>query len=146
MKNKIYKIYPALYEEALCAYIWTNDAQVNKNDFVIIQNPINKKSIICYKRTIDVFYAKRYFGATSKNIMGEENVIIINEFYRKRLAIAANSDNELNFKNANFLEQQCRILFMKHPDPNIQVANKLAISLGAISILISLISIFVGLN
>jgi len=141
-----FTIRPTVSEEALEGWIWTNDTTIQTNGFIIIKNPINKKSIKTFRRTIDnnfqAFYNDRPH-TNDINIESGETYLILNEFYRNYLDIERTGQVRLEIKKANWWH----ILFkvhLAHPNPTVQFANRatiISIILGFLGLLLAIYSI-----
>ena len=141
MKNKSekeYRIFVSKKEEDFENWFWSNDKNIE--GFAKIFNPLNKKSIVIYKRDMDDNHIDDYNKRESTyNIKKEELSIVLNEFYRKKLEIEKNQKLKLVIKNASFVD---KIFYSNwsHPNPTISMSYKINIT----SILLGLISLILG--
>jgi hypothetical protein len=141
MKNK-YLIKVSTNEDALENWVWINNEY--RNTHIKILNPINKKSIVVFKRTIDSNFI-HFYNSKLKTIDIDSNELnlIINEFYRNELDIQENEKIELIIEDAKFLNILLNSNW-KHPNPLISSLNKITIVslfLGCVSIILGIISI-----
>lgn len=141
MKNKSekeYRIFVSKKEEDFENWFWSNDKSIK--GFAKISNPLNKKSIVIYKRDIDDNYINDYNKRDSTNdIKIVELSIVLNEFYRKKLEIEKNQKLKLVIKNTSFVD---KIFYSNwsHPNPTISMSYKINIT----SILLGLVSLILG--
>ena len=134
---KKYTIRPSISEEALDSWIWTNDESLTFKGFIVIKNPVNKKSIRTFKRTLDKNYEKIYNdrGTCEINLNSDTKYLVINEYFRDVLGIEKHQEVELEIKRAKFCEKI--FIHWTHPNPTVQIAFRAS----TISILISLIAL-----
>jgi len=140
----IFKIYPALHEDINSGWVWLGKRECSQRAVVKIKNRVAKKSIYCEALEIDGNFVKKYKEKTGKLIDSPENVLIINEWYRKRLG-------NLELKQEYDLEIYYEVDFpgrvravMQHPQEAIRIASWLALAsilIGVFGLAISLISL-----
>lgn len=135
---KKYTIRPSISEEALDSWIWTNDESLASKGFIVIKNPVNKKTIKTFKRTLDENFVKIYNDKDTYKIdlKSDTKYLVINEYFREILGVGKNQELELKIGRATFL-QKLFIIHWTHPNPTVQIANRAT----TISILISLIAL-----
>ncbi len=98
---------------------------------------ISGKKIICYLRVVDWNYINQYNSGKTVNIKETDHVLIINEYYRKRLGLCeTNVDVKMKVTKCNWFRKFVNLDF-GHPNPYVRSNNKMTI----ISILLGLISI-----
>ena len=122
-----YFIRPTLSEESLEPWVWINDNSIN--GFIRIQNLANGKSIKTYKRTIDRNFIKVYNEKRTIDhiqFSDSERLLIINEYYRKKLNLKTNEDADLRIENEKWFNKIFRIHW-GHPHPTVQYTNKVTI-------------------
>lgn len=142
-----FDIMPALAEDAMESWTWTNDSEIPDNCFIIIKNPLNSKRIKTFKRTIDANFINKYNKNNStNNIKADSNIsyLIMNEYYRKHLHLEKNKIVELQISKASFL-QRVFVIHWFHPNPTVQYANRATITsiiIGIIALLITVYSIY----
>lgn len=145
MENKSYQIKPALFEEALENWIWTNDESF-PNGFVKIKNTTNNKIIVVFKRKIEENFIKNYNSKEHTIKISNDitnPIIVINEFYRNRLKINKNEEHILEISKANFFNKIINSN-INHPNPSISLAysiTMISLLLGLISIILCVISL-----
>jgi len=141
-----YNVIPTFWDETLESWVWLNDN--TENGFVVIENLNNGKRIKTYKRTIDNNVIDR-INERSKtscivNFKDCKNLLIINEYYRKKLGLNVGCINNLKIKNANCIERLLLIPW-DHPNPIVQYANRsslIAIILGLIALILTVVTLF----
>lgn len=141
MSNK-YLVKPSTIEDSLENWVWIND--ITKNDFIKILNTKSKKSVIVYKRTIDVNFINFYNSKKTVNItdLGLPT-IVINEYYRNVLSIEKNCLYELEIRKASFFEKFFNSNWT-HPNPTVSLSYKLSIVSLILGVLLSIVSIILG--
>jgi hypothetical protein len=141
----IYKIYSSINTESLESWIWTNHDVTDFNNFIQIKNVSNGKTITCFKRTIDDNFLRLYNDDKNRiQITPDDDVIIMNEYYRRKLEIETQKYYDLEIiKIKPYLRPFAN---WNHPNLQVQFVNRLtfvSILLGIISFLLGLISIII---
>jgi len=134
-----YLIKASTIEDSMENWFWTNMDSISGT--VKIINPLNKKSVIVFKRSIDENFINFYDSKKTIKIKDSKRpLIIINEYYRFKLGIEKNKEYELEIKNASCFNKIFNSNW-EHPNPTISLSYKI----GLISFLLSITSIILGL-
>ncbi len=121
-----FKIFASMNIDSLEPWIWTNYDEIDSNGYITITNSSNNKKIKCFKRTIDNNFLKMYnqegrIKIDSRN----DKIIVINEYYRKRLGTETQQECQLTIKKAKYFDQ---LFFnLDHPNPQVQYGNRMAL-------------------
>lgn len=142
-----YKIFAALTEDINSGWVWLKNPECQQRAIVLIKNPISNKGVFCEVLRIDDNFTKHYNlrGEGRKYILDDDNVLVINEWYRKLLGgLSTQSEYELaimqyNNQWGNFMA--C----IQHPQVVVRLATWLGVigvALGVLGIILGLLSIF----
>ena len=136
------KIYASLQIDSMEGWVWTNCKVVRGNNLVIITNLKNKKRIKCYKRTIDDNFEKSYNrkGEGRLKLDLNEDVIVMNEFYRTKLKVNTKCHQDLDIRSAKWSERI--VTNWNHPNPQVQYSNQMGVWAMLIAILSLLLALF----
>jgi hypothetical protein len=138
-EKETYLIRASLHEEAIEPWVWCNK---QNNGYITITNVKNHKCITVYMRRLDENYANKYDQANTYKILNDlkdgKKILVINEFYRKKLDVQTKTDSELIIDNATCWQQFC-LCFKSFPHPTTQLANKLAILAIFITVIFGII-------
>ena len=137
------KILAALKTDSMEGWGWIQSSAINGNGFYTISKP-NGKSITCYLRIIDANFLKNYEEGNTFNVEQNENLLILNEYYRKQIGIEeTNNIYNLKIKKSNKFNRLFSFDF-SHPNPNVRRASQmtlLSLILGLISIVLTIITL-----
>lgn len=131
-----FKIYASMNLESLEPWIWTNYDEIDSNGYITITNNSNGKKIKCFKRTIDNNFLNIYNQEGRTKIDSpKDKIIVINEYYRKKLGTETQQECQLSIKKARCFDRL--FLNLDHPNPQVQYGNQMAIwslALGGLSL------------
>lgn len=143
MKEFIIK--PAIFEDAIEPWIWSNDNEISRNKFIIIKNMANKKSIRTFKRTVDknfiTLYNNRQCNNNKIDLEDKKLYLFMNEYFRFRLGVEKHQTVELETKNATFCDKIFK-MHCSHPHPTVQYANRVTIWAFFISVIAVLLTVY----
>jgi len=135
--------------ESLEPWIWTNYSKKGLFGYIVITNNLNKKKIKCFKRTIDPNFLNIYNqeGQGRNKIDTNQNrVLVINEYYRKKLEIETGREYDLSINKANYYYRL--FLNLDHPNPQVQYGNRMALcsfAFGILSFILGILAIILAI-
>ena len=139
---KEYIIKATTIEDSLENWFWTNDDSIK--GIVKISNPVNKKSIVLFKRTIDKNFIIFYNSKNTINIIEpNKTMIIINEYYREKLEIEKNKVSKLEINNASYFNRLFNSNW-NHPNPSVSLSYKLSLISLLLGVIFGVASIILG--
>lgn len=144
--DKKLKVYAALREDIQQGWVWIDISTSSR--IVKITNKSSKKVIYCEVLSIDDNFKNKYGEQGSGRKEIGNNVIVISEWYRKKLKAEKNSD--LDFK-VEECDSWCGSFksCLDHPQAAIRLATKLgatSLVLGALSLLLGAWSIYISMK
>lgn len=134
MKKNI-KILASIKTDAMEGWVWICPTLISENGFYKIENLDTNKKVFCYLRIVDENFVSQYNSSQRTfKLNKEDNSVVINEFYRKKLGIAkANMDYNLEITEAGWYSKYLSFEF-SHPNPYVRQSSRL-----------TLISFFIGI-
>lgn len=140
MEDKI-KILASIKTDAMEGWGWIKSSVVKENGFYKIHNIINKKHATCYLRIIDDNYIGDY-NPRSKTlkIKEEDKVLVLNEYYRKKIGLNKNETYEIDFSKIRWYHLS-RLFDFSHPNPYIRQSGRLAF----VSLLLAILGIVLAI-
>jgi len=100
--NNMYKILAATRVDMNEGWVWISDRNFQPRSVIKITYKKNNKSIYCEALKIDENFIKEYNQPPRYNINANENTIVMNDWYRKRLGgikTKQKYDLEISVKN-----------------------------------------------
>ena len=135
-----FKVYAALIDDINSGWVWVGGFEGEQRSIVKLHNKKNRKSVYCEALKIDKNYLKKYAEGNTSAIENELNIIILSEWYRKKLGIHSTRNEEnLSISKQNHLIGRF-MASIQHP----QVIVRLAIYLGIISVILGVIGVYLG--
>ncbi len=135
-----YKIYASLTDDISSGWVWIGGFEDDHRPIVKLTNRTNGKKVYCEALKIDKNYRKKYKEGNTSPIENEDNTIIANEWYRRKLGVnSTKNDESILISTENHLYGRFRAS-IQHP----QVVVRLATWLGLISILLGVIGVILG--
>lgn len=116
-----YKIYPALHSEIRKGNVWSTFQ--TDSYLVKIKNLENNKSIVVAHRFIEDNFKNIYQKHINNNNKLEGNsIIVIDEYYRKKLNIFTRTDFDLEIKPVKRFSIRGNLSYLKnHPDEVVKI-------------------------
>lgn len=117
-----YKIYPTLHSEIRKGTVWS--FYETDSNLIKIKNLKNKKSIVVAHRKIENNFIKIYKQSifTNKSEISNENVFIIDEYYRNKLGVSKYDEVELKIKPVKSFVFWYKLSYLKnHPDEVVNI-------------------------
>jgi len=138
----MYRVLASLRQDMNEGWVWIKNAGLEPRSIVEIKNMKNRKKIYCECLEIEKKFLKEYNQSPRTTISDKDNnVIIMNSWYRKRLGgLKTKQEHELVIREANHFGGKLMSNW-GHPQVVVRLATKLAILsviLGIISISISI--------
>ena len=137
----MYRVLAALTRDMNEGWVWLSNAGLESRSIVTIKNKANNKMIYCECLEIDENFTREYNASRTNSIKANENVIVMNEWYRKQLGgIVTNREHDLEIRSADNFYGKIRAN-TGHPQVVVRLATCLALlslALGLISILLSI--------
>jgi hypothetical protein len=137
----MYRVLVALRQDMNEGWVWLSDGEFNEPRSIIrITNKENGKRIFCECLQIDDNFLKEYNQPHRISIKKDDNVIVMNEWYRRQLGgIEPKATHNLEICAANNFWGRF-MASVGHP----QVVVRLATWLALISVALGFIGVFLG--
>jgi len=100
----MYKVLAAIHTDMNDGWVWLTAAVFVPRSIIKITNKANDRSVYCECLAIDDNFINEYNQSLRVNIDRNENTIVMNGWYMKRLgAISTKESHDLNIVSANSL-------------------------------------------
>ena len=134
-----YKLLASLKDDMNQGWIWISHPSIANRS--IVEVIVERKSIYCEALMIDHNYKEAYKSGWTYNLPSDSPIITINSWYRKKLGIEkTNTEYELKIKPANHFFGKFSACY-QHP----QIVVRVATWLGAISVLLGVVSVTIAI-
>ena len=124
----MHRVLAALTRDMNEGWVWLSNAGLESRSIISIKNKTNNKKVFCECLEIDENFIKEYNSSDRTNTFQEnENVIVMNAWYRKRLGgIAKNREHDLEIRSADNFYGKIRAN-TGHPQVIVRLATWLAV-------------------
>lgn len=137
----MYKVLAAMRQDLNEGWVWLSSAGFEPRSIIKIKNKKNGEVVFCECLEIDDNFLYEYNNPPREHINKDENTIVINSWYRKRLGgIETKTNQELEIRAANKWWGKLRFNW-GHPQVVVRMATWLALlslGLGILGVLLSL--------